>query len=323
MALLRETSYADNGDGWELELRRLTDTSAFDPSLRPLLVVPGYGMNSFIFGFHPRGTSMERCLAEAGIEVWAVDLRRTGDSVPEGSDPTPPSLQAYAEVDVTRAVEAVIEHTTTGAARVDLMGCSLGGSIAYAHLALVGTERIGAVVAAGAPLRWAEAHPALRLAFASPWLAGHLPLAGIQPLARLFLPLLARAPQLLAPYMNAAHVDMGAADQLVRTVADPHPRVNEDIAYWIRDCDMILGGVDVTRALGAIRLPLLVVLANRDGITPAGAALAAVDAWGGDDVEVLRVGTEEDWYAHADLFVGNDAPQVFFEPLAQWLLARA
>lgn len=48
---------------------------------RPVLIVPGYGMNSYIFGYHPRGDSMVKCLAARGLEVWTVDLRGQGRSI--------------------------------------------------------------------------------------------------------------------------------------------------------------------------------------------------------------------------------------------------
>ena len=312
--------YAPNGDGWLLHLRRTVSPSRLREGSRPVVIVPGYGMNSFIFGFHPRGTSMERWLAEAGLEVWSANLRRQGDSRPQGSRPTPPSLRAYAETDVPAVVDAVLASSTTGADRVDLIGCSLGGSIVYAHLALVPDHRVAAVVAIGAPLRWTEVHPILRVAFSSPGLVGRIPLAGTRRLARAALPLLARAPFILSIYMNTEQVDLTYAKELTRTVDDPHPRVNRDIAMWIKARDMVLGGVNVTEALAGVDIPLLVVAANRDGIVPLPTTLSVVDAWGGD-AEVLNVGDDDVWYAHADLFVGDKAPEHVFTPIAKWLHA--
>src|SRR5690606_30555251 len=106
----------------------------FEPSTKPLLIVPGYGMNSFIFSFHPRGTSMERCLAEGGFEVWAVDLRGQGHSRPRHARHGLTSLRNYAAVDLPAAVERVVASTKTTADRLVLIGCSLGGTIAYGHL---------------------------------------------------------------------------------------------------------------------------------------------------------------------------------------------
>src|SRR5215470_10407969 len=101
---------------------------------------------------------------------------------------------------------------------------------------------------------------------------------------------------------------------MLNMVEDPHPRVNRDIAKWIRARDLVLRRVNVTEALRERTggRPLMVVVSNRDGIVPEAANLSVVGAWAGSDVEVLRVGDDEKWYAHADLFIGNDAPRALF-----------
>jgi pimeloyl-ACP methyl ester carboxylesterase len=147
-------------------------------------------------------------------------------------------------------------------------------------------------------------------------------MSGTRRLAGAVLPLLARAPRLLSIYMNASHVDLTSAAELAKTVEDAHPRTNHDIARWIAARDMVLRGVNVTDSLARQRMPLLVVIGNRDGIVPEKSALSVLDAWGGTDVEVMKVGTPDDWYAHADLFIGNDAPAAVFEPIARWLRQR-
>jgi pimeloyl-ACP methyl ester carboxylesterase len=314
--------FIDNGEGWQLHLKVTRSPEHLDKRLRPLVIVPGYGMNSFIFGFHPRGTSMERHFAERGFEVWSVNLRRQGPSYAVDPTAPPPSLRGFAETDLTAVLDAIIARTETHTSRVDVIGCSLGGSIVYAHLALVGSDRIGSVVAIGAPLRWVEIHPLLKVAFSSPALVSKLRMTGTRALARATLPYLARIPGLLSIYMNTDIVDLSHASELTRTVEDPHPRVNKDIALWIREQDMVLRGVNVTSALRGIDRPLLVVLANKDGIVPPASALVAVEMWGGADKRVLHVGDDREWYAHADLFVSDPAPRTVFTPLSDWLAAR-
>ena len=313
--------WAPNGDGWLLHLKQTVSPSHLVPGSRPVVIVPGYGMNSFIFGFHPRGTSMERYFAEAGLEVWSANLRRQGPSRPSSPRPGRPSLRAYAQTDLPAVIDTVLAASRTGAEAVDLIGCSLGGSLVYAHLALLPDTRVGSVVSMGAPLRWTEVNPLLRVAFSSPRLVGCVPLAGTQRLARFALPLLAKT-SLLSIYMNAANIDLSKAGELTRTVDDPHPRVNQDIALWIKARDMVLGGRNITEALAAEHRPLLVVISNRDGIVPESTALAARDAWGGSDVGVLKVGDDSTWYAHADLFVGDEAPTAVFRPITEWLHSR-
>ena len=319
--------HAVTTDGWVLDLKRTMIRSRLRPRTRPVLIIPGYGMNSFIFGFHPRGTSMERCLAEAGFEVWSADLRAQGKTMPRTGDhiglPPGPSLRAYARQDLPALIDAVLTASQTHARRLDLVGCSLGGSIAYAHLALLPDTPVHALCTIGAPLRWTDVHPLVKAAFGSPWLAARLVIRGVRPLARAGSRLLRRYPRLLSPYMNAAHVDLSAIDEMLETVEDPHPRVNRDIAHWMRHGDLVIDGVNVTTALKGERRPLLVVLSNKDGIVPASANLSAIDAWGGSDTGVLRVGDDERWYAHADLFVGDECPRVVFAPISEWLQAHA
>ena len=321
--LVIERHTAATADGWQLELKCTYSPSHLRVAGRPVLIIPGYGMNSFIFGFHPRGTSMERCLAEAGFEVWSANLRAQGTTRRRQAGAPGPSLRAYAEHDLTSLTAAVLASTRASRDAVDLVGCSLGGSIAYAHLALCPDARVHGLITIGAPLRMVGVHPLLRRAFASPWLAGKLVLRGTRRMMRVGAPVLARFPSALSIYMNASHVDLSVIGEMIETVEDPNPRVNKDIAHWINAGDLVLRGVNVTQHLKKIDLPLLVVVSNRDGIVPEPANLSVTDAWGGRDVEVLRVGDEREWYAHADLFIGDDAPRRVFAPIAEWLRARS
>ena len=321
--LVVREQYVSTPDGWSLRLRRTLSPHHFDPRTKPLLIVPGYGMNSFIFSYHPRGTSMERCLAEGGFEVWAMDLRGQGESKPTFARPGDCTLFNYAALDVPTAVERVLTTTETRSRTLTMVGCSLGGSIAYGYLALNKKNRISELITMGAPLRWAEVHPMLRVAFASPALIGSIRLTGTRALVQNAFPLLVRVPQLLSLYMNHATIDIHRMQEMTQTVEDPSPRVNRDIARWIRKGDLLLDGVNVTRALRGVEVPLLVVLSNRDGIVPRRTTESVLDAWGGDDVEVLVAGDDENWYAHANLFVSNDCPDLVFSPIIRWLRRHA
>ncbi len=315
--------YVTTADGWSLALRRTVHPERFDPSTQPLLIVPGYGMNSFIFSFHPRGTSMERTLAEAGFEVWALDMRGQGESRAERSKPGVASLRNYATIDVPAAVERVLATTRTRAKTLTLIGCSLGGSISYGYLALTPRHSVSQLITMGAPLRWTEVHPVIRAAFFSPRLAKVVRVTRTREMLRLAFPVVSRLRPVISLYMNPATIDTRSIDVMTRTVEDPDPLVNRDIALWMRHGDMVLSGVNVTDAMGRMRMPLLVVIPNKDGIVPPSTAEAAASGWGGKDVEVLRVGDDENWFAHANLFIADDAPRLVFAPMIAWLRRHA
>src|SRR6185369_5469768 len=151
---------------------------------------------------------MTRALAEAGHEVWTLDLRAAGKSKPVEARAAAPSLAHYALRDLPAALDAVLAATHTQQDRAVIVGVSLGGAIGYAYLAHHGDARIAGFVAMGAPLRWERAHPIVRLAFASPGLVGRVPVRGTKVIARLALPILSRIPFVLSPYVNADHVDV-------------------------------------------------------------------------------------------------------------------
>lgn len=308
-----------NGEGYDLALSQAYDPQKLAPSRAPVLIVPGYGMSSFIFSFHPNGPSFERFLADAGFEVWRADLRGQGESVRrDGSDVY--GLADLARADVGTAVATILDRTRTRADRADVIGCSLGGTIALLHAALTPGHRLGKRVAMGTPVRWIKVHPMVRAAFFSPWLVGKVPLRGTRALAQALLPQAARiAPDLLRVYLNPDIVDLGAAREMARTVEDPSRHVNREIAAWIKARDLTIGGTNLSEALRRMEEPLLVVIANGDGIVPRETAEFVLEAAGASLKRRLDVGTPSLRMAHADMFVSHHAQERVFLPIARWL----
>jgi pimeloyl-ACP methyl ester carboxylesterase len=308
-----------NGDGWHLSLFQSWDEGRLVPGRRPVLIVPGYGMNSFIFSWHPGGLSLEGYLAHAGFEVWRVDLRGQGASRSVGGGDQY-GLEDLAVTDLGATMAAVLARTRTGAAKVDVLGASLGGTLMFAHAVLNPAHAFGTLVAIGSPVRWVEIHPLLKLMFASPAVAGWVRLRGTRRMAERALPLLARhAPWILSIYMNAEITDTRAAGEMVKTVEDPNRHVNRQIAHWIHDKDLVLRGVNVSEGLGALTAPLLCVSAWGDGIVPRRTAEFPYLAVGSTAKKLLEVGTSELAMAHADLFISREAQVRVFEPIAAWL----
>lgn len=309
----------NNGVGWELDLKQYVDPRRQDLSRRPVVMVPGYAMNTFILSYHPGGLSMVEYLTRDGFEVWTCNLRGQGDSWASGPVARY-GLRELALQDLPRVFEYVLDRKEASADKLDVVGCSLGASFLYAYLAHHRDDHpVGAMVSIGGPLRWNASHPLMKVMFASARLAGIPQIRGTRRLARLALPLVKRMPKVLALYMNADEIDMDAAGEIVNTVDDPVPWINHQIARWMRDKDLTVAGLNVTDGLRGLDLPMLCILANADGIVPPATALSIRDVAAPGTVDVLEVGDEQVWFAHADLFAARSAAERVFEPLRAWL----
>jgi pimeloyl-ACP methyl ester carboxylesterase len=312
--------YVDDGAGWRLALRRVAPGNGARRG-RPVLIVPGYQMNSSVFGFHPNGLSLEGFLASRGLEAWSVDLRGQGRAERTWGDERF-GLAELAVEDLGAALAYV--RGVAKADRVDVLGCSLGTALAFAHVACVPSAPVRAIVAMGGVVTWAHVNRVVRLAARAPWVVGQLRMRGTRKLARRALPVVTRvAPRLLSVYLNVESTDVSQPDAMVETVEDPNPVMNRQIARWIARRELVVRGVNVSRALASFEGPFLCVLGRQDGIVPPATARALFDAVGSRDKVLVEVGDDATPMAHADLFLARCAQETVFAPIADFLLARA
>jgi pimeloyl-ACP methyl ester carboxylesterase len=311
-----------NHDGWLLALTQSWDPERLAPNTRPLVIIPGYAMNSFIYSYHPHGVSLEGCLVEAGLEVWRADLRAQGGAVRTGGTDDY-ALEDLALADVGAAVTAVLERTRTKADRVDALGGSLGGTLMFAHAVLREDHRLATMVCMGTPVRWVKSHPLLRFVLGSPTLVGMVPLKGTRRFAEIALPIAAKlAPWLLSIYLNPEITDVGAAREMTRSVEDPNRHVSRQIARWVRDRDLILDGVNIGDGLRELTNPLLCIYARGDGVVPPETASFPYEQIGSKSKRLVEVGSPAMTVAHADMFVSSQAHEQVFHPIRDWLLEQ-
>lgn len=315
----RDVHLVDNGAGWRLGVVRHAPSG--EPRGRPVLVVPGYGMNAFIFGFHPRGASLVDVLTSRGLEVWTVDLRGQGRSVRAQHGNHRYGMADLAIEDLGAAIRHVVRSTRAPVRAVDLVGCSLGATLAFTHLATVTDAPVHALVSMAGLVTWRNPNRLVKLAFGSPRLAGLLRMKNTRAIARVGLPVLSRvAPSLLGVYLNAKSTDLSKASRMVQTVEDPHPIINREIAEWLAREELVVRGVNVSRRLPELRQPFLCVVASQDGIVTPETARVPFEQMGSEVKRLLEVGSEETPIGHADLFVCNDAEDKVFTPLADFLI---
>jgi pimeloyl-ACP methyl ester carboxylesterase len=318
--LQRTTTHIENGAGWRLALHRYLDPEHHDATRRPVVMVPGFMMNSFILGYHPKGPGIAPYLAQRGFEVWAVDLRGQGASE-HLSGPKHYRIEDLGLVDLAAAIEGVLERTAGRDDAVDVIGCSLGATYMFMQAAWWPEARIARMVSLGGPLRWTAVHPAVKLIAAAPapiWRA--LRMRNTRAIARRGLPLAARIPKLLHLYMHPAICDLSEPEQLTQTIDDASPLVNAQIAHWVRAGDFKMNGRNLTNDVGRLALPLLSVVANADGLVPEDTVCSAHNVMDlSPRRDVLYAGDAARPMAHADLFISDPAPELVFAPLAAWL----
>lgn len=320
MSANAEQYLIDNGAGWRLAMSRTRPAPAAAPAPRPVLIVPGYGMNSYIFGFHPNGPSLLECLSARGLETWTVDLRGQGRSM-RARGTSRYGLADLAIEDLGAAIAHVLRHTETGASNLDIIGCSLGTALAFAHVASVPTAPVHALVSMAGLVTWRDAHPILRFALGSPRLLGMMRIRNTRRLARIALPVFARvAPSALSVYLNGQSTDLSQAHRMAQTVEDPHPFVNREIAEWLKRGDLVVRGVNVSARLPALGNPFLCVVANDDGVVLPATARHTYDVIGSENKRLLVVGDPDQPIAHADLFLCRGAQERIFAPIADFLL---
>jgi len=305
-------------DGWTLQMcRGMRDNGVSGP---PVVFVPGFGMNSWIFRYHPRGRSFMEVLLDHGLDPWSVDLRGLSTSRRRAGAPKVGGLADYAYMDLPSAFDHI--SYTTGFDRVHAIGCSLGGAVLYAYGSTLPCQRIDRLVALATPLKWTRATPLVRaFGMLSP-VIGLARLRGTRAIARVALPVVGRVlPSALSVYLNVEITDISSTRDLARTVEDPNPRVNRQIGRWIQRQELEIGGTNILDALHHFDRPLLVVAGNGDGICPPENAMAALEAVAGPG-ESLVIGHRDEHVAHADLLVSDIAPERVFAPIARWLRKR-
>ena len=307
----------DNHAGWRISVGRMCARP--DPVGRPALVVPGYGMNSYIFGFHPRGPSMLETLASRGLEVWTIDFRGQGRSI-RARGTNRYGLGDLAVEDIGVAIRFILERTATKAKTIDLLGCSLGTALAFSHVACVPDAPVHALVSMAGLVTWRAAHPLVKLAFGSPRLAGLMRMKNTRRLVRVGLPVVATvAPSLLSIYLNTKSTDVSQSARLAQTVEDPHPVINREIAEWMKRGDLVIRGVNVSAKVPEMKHPFLCVVAANDGIVLPETSRHTYDVIGSSEKKLLVIGDAEQPIAHADLFVCTGAQTRVFAPIADFL----
>lgn len=317
-------------DGWWLGLRRYRPRGGLTTRMEPVVLCHGLGANHFNMDWDPP-YGLAQYLAAAGRDVWVISLRgHAGSDRPTVFNKLSWgfSFDDYLHHDIPAILRYVVG--VTGSDRVQWVGHSMGGKLAYA---LGGTplEPLlgGGIVAVGSPSSYSH-QPYLRF------------------LARMgaILARRTRVPQrwitrMLSPFTG--HFDPPFSELVIspksmdgsmirRMQANAFEDISAGVARqfddWVsNNCFRSLDKkVDYRQSMAALSTPVLVIGGSADRMAPPACVELALERIGSSDKTLILLGKK--WgskveYGHGDLLLGRAAPVEVYPVIAGWLASRA
>jgi len=313
-------------DGWKLALYHYSPENT-GSALGPTLLVHGLGANRYNMAPPVHEISIAEYLRSRGHDVWVAELRGAGRSRTTGWRRRKPfDFNDYVFQDTPALIQRVLDET--GASRVNWVGHSLGGMIAYASLINGRQDWIRSVVTVGSPAISGKQHPLINAVFPlrhilkvplwTPYRSAGL-LGGLFPklAKRLVIGAVLGNPQLI----DARDV-RALAPRALTTV--PTQLINQFAGWYDAARQPSANGklADYWQHLDKIERPILLVAGSGDRIAPEYMIREVYDALGSERKELLLCSQENGFagnYGHIDLLLGRSARYEIYPKIADWL----
>ncbi|HEY8086856.1 MAG TPA: alpha/beta hydrolase [Polyangiaceae bacterium] len=312
-------------DGWRIALHVYEPTGA-TTRRHPVVLCHGLASNHLGFDTHA-DTSLSRHLAGRGYVVFALDLRGHGHSehpTRGGARRFGWSFDDYLLHDVPAAIEYA--RRASGASAVHWVGHSMGGLLAYAHLARGGSRDLCSVTAIGSSLDYSGAASGFHALLPLLSLLDHVPFVPIGLLGRVTAGLVGRVE---TPFQRfnvwRSNVDPEHWRRVSRRGFHAvSPPVMAQLASamqpgGLRSRD---GSTAYLEGLARATAPVLAIAGDRDAQCPPEAAERTLAALGSSRRELRVFGPEQghaDHYGHFDLIIGRRARAEVFPSIDAWI----
>lgn len=315
---------ATTADGWQLALYRYRPRG----EARPYPVVAGHGFAGSHLIYDLGDVSLARYLAEAGFDVFLVDLRGRGESWPEAG-PSPAlhwTFDDFAARDLPAAVERACE--VAGSGEAFWLGMEMSGQALYAAAILGTADRVRGGVTFGSPVVTPPKAKVPGITMAPKQRkAGRVPFRSG---ARAAGPILAYTrSKALEVSFRPANTDPAAVARYFRSgVPDESTRLADQFADWVEHGVMRTADHEVVFSdrLDEVHLPLLVMVGAADRQRPPDSVEAAYKAFGSTDKTFVRAGVADGFsvdFGHDDLLAGRSSPAEVFPVVRRWLEERS
>lgn len=320
-----ERIFAETNDGWKIAMHRYKPRGTAKPY--PIICSHGFAGTHLIYDLTPE-TSFARYMANAGYEVFTIDLRGRGESWPAGGPSR--SLQWSFDDFARRDLPAVIAKTleVTGAKEVFWFGLEMSGQALYAAAIDGAAGAVRGAITAGSPVITPKnalvpgvtAAPRKHVRGRIPFRAG----------ARFAGPVLAlMKSKMLESSFVPANVDpIVPARYLYNGIPDEATVIADQFTDWV-DND-VMRSLDHTTVwsdrVAEVKLPLLVCAASLDLQRPVEGERNAFESFGSKDKTFLLAGKEGGMsidFGHDDLLAAKASPTEFFPKVQAWLDDRS
>lgn len=330
-----EIHHPTTRDGWKLTLEHFSDKDAQQKFKRkyPVILCHGLMANRTYYTINGE-SSFALQLAKAGYDVWVLDLRGREEAGPPswffGEKKYDYSIDDYIKYDVDAAIQYVLEKTKSD--KVNWVGHSMGGMIAYARIGSYQESRIANLVTVGSPFSFELSTTSLRL-----WhkvgscTTSVFPTVPMGSLAKFnsymcvdLTPKPGLVEILLYPENTDKEVIKASQRYMITNIAKPEA-LQLKTALELGEFYSIDGKINYTENLKNIQIPTLIVLGRRDHLGFGYTIRLVYEKIQTKDKQLLIVeraqGASED-YGHGDLFMGKNAPKDVMEPIIQWMNER-
>lgn len=317
-----EIHFVTTSDGWHLALHRYRPMEISVEE--PVFMCHGLGANRYNFDLDDRH-SLAKYLKNKGFDAWIVELRGCGMSERPGlfrKHRWGWTFDDHAKLDIPAAVKAVLD--LSGQKRLNWIGHSMGGILAYVFLQTGGADSIRSVVAvaSGVEFNQPELMTWVRLLkatgfrpaqFSAGFTQTFTPLLGIvkTPLSRLLL--------------NPDNMDARTIRRAVINLMENTSRgVAAQFSEWLFENEFydLAWRVNYREGLSGVRTPMLFMAGSADLLSPASSVHEAYRRLGTKQkafIELGRLQGQKEDYGHGDLLVGRHVETEVFPLITDWL----
>lgn len=323
--------FAETPDRWRLATYRYARTQSKRP---PVLLVHGLGTNRFDVDFPDPHLSLAQFLYHQGYDTWVVELRGSGRSRKIGilshlRATTSPDWTFDDHIFTDLPTVASFIRKKTGRKKFHWIGHSLGGTLIYGAIGVLGDGVCASAVTLGAAISSHAKPGVIKFLLKMDPLMKLSPLIPLKPLARVA----AKAARTLAPLEDnfcyaIDNIDLETIELALKTaVENISMRLFLQLHEWYKknhfySREKKLSYRDLLKKIGA---PFLVAAGSVDGLTPSLDIHFAFKQLGSKDKKYVVFGRESGCrteYGHIDLVLGKNAPREVYPVIADWLRAH-